>query len=78
MVEQYHCITLRVSPRELATILAALRFHQEENLQGGQGLKGTSIEKIASNNGAIQPLEFGEVSVLYRRLSRAARQRKPG
>jgi hypothetical protein len=27
--------TLRVSRRELATILAALRFHQDENLQGG-------------------------------------------
>jgi hypothetical protein len=34
MPRKNDAITLRVSRRELATILAALRFHQDENLRG--------------------------------------------
>jgi len=35
-------ITLRITRRQLATILAALRFHQDENLQGGRRSRAPS------------------------------------
>lgn len=62
-------ITARISRRELATILAALRFHQDENLQGGQEIPGGFLREIATDCGTISPLSFKEVSRLCERLN---------
>jgi hypothetical protein len=60
---------LHVDRRELATILAALRFHQDENLQGGEPICDQVIAKIATDGGRLTPLNFGEVEQLRRRLN---------
>ena len=70
-------ICLYVSRRELATILAALRFHQDENLQGTSGIPDTVVRKIATGGG-VRPLSFEEVSNLSKRLKAARRARQPG
>jgi hypothetical protein len=62
-------ITLRVSRRELATILAALRFHQDENLQGGRYIPDQFIKEIATDGGLLNPLSFEEVGKLCERLN---------
>ena len=62
-------ITLRIMRRELATILAALRFHQDENLQGGRDIPGQSIKEIATDGGLFKPLTFKEVGKLCERLN---------
>ncbi|MCY2926152.1 MAG: hypothetical protein NT031_12060 [Planctomycetota bacterium] len=78
-------ITLRASRRELATILAALRFHQDENLQGGRGGKGGQnildqfIRQIATDGGVLTSLDFREVDRLCRRLNAGGgKQRSKG
>ncbi len=60
---------LRISRRELATILAALRFHQDENLQGEGAIPDKLVNQIASNGGILIPLGFDEVSSLCERLA---------
>ena len=60
---------LRVSWRELATILAALRFHQAQNLQGGRDIPDQSIKGIAADGGAFKPLSFKAVEKLCERLN---------
>jgi hypothetical protein len=69
---------LCVDRRELATILAALRFHQDENLQCGQNIPDVAISEIATDGGLIKPLDFEEVSELCERLNvkRGVRVRK--
>jgi hypothetical protein len=62
-------VTLRVSRRELATILAALRFHQDENLQGGCEIPDQSVREIATDCGQWKPLTFEEVSNLCERMN---------
>jgi len=62
-------VTLPVSRRELATILAALRFHQDENLQGGCEIQDQSVREIATDCGRLQPLTFEEVSALCERMN---------
>jgi len=62
-------ITLRVSRRELATILAALRFHRDENLQGGRDIADQFIKEIATDGGLFKPLNSQEVSKLCERLN---------
>jgi hypothetical protein len=62
-------VTLRVSRRELATILAALRFHQDENLQGGCEIQDQSVREIATDCGRLKPLTFEEVSDLCERMN---------
>jgi hypothetical protein len=69
MVNKVRSITLRIDARELATILAALRFHPDENLQGDPGLSGTSVQDIASNSGMLKPLDFHEMNALCQRLN---------
>jgi hypothetical protein len=59
----------RVDERELATILAALRFHQDENLQGGAGIADEAIKAIASDGGRLRPLTFDEVARLCERIN---------
>lgn len=62
-------ICLRVSRRELATVLAALRFHQDENLQGRGGIPDVAIKEIATDGGRLRSLTFDEVSRLCERLN---------
>ena len=62
-------ITLRITTRELATILAALRFHQDENLQGGGDIPDQFIKEIATDGGLLKPLTFEEVGKLCERLN---------
>ncbi len=60
---------LSVNDRELATILAALRFHQDENLRGTDDIPDQAIKEIATDGGAFKPLAFEEVSNLCERLN---------
>ena len=60
---------LVVDERELATILAALRFHQDENLQISPDIPDQAIKDIASDCGSLKPLNFGDVSKLCERIN---------
>ena len=60
---------LVVDERELATILAALRFHQDENLQGCSDIADQAIKEIATNSGSLKPLDFNEVGKLCERIN---------
>ena len=62
-----------INQRELATILAALRFHQDENLQGGGTIPDQVILEIATNRGALAPLSLYEVRRLSQRMQTDAR-----
>lgn len=62
-------VTLRVGRRELATILAALRFHQDENLQDGREIQDQSVRAIATDCGHLKPLVFEEVNDLCERMN---------
>lgn len=62
-------ITITVDRRELATILAALRFHQDENLQGGGEITDMVIADIATDGGTLKPLDFPAVDRLCQRLN---------
>jgi len=62
-------ITLRVNRRELATILAALRFHEDENLQAGRDVPDHLVKEIATDGGLFKPLNSQEVSKLCERLN---------
>ncbi len=67
-----HRLSLRVDRRELATILAALRFHQDENLSSsGHGVADAVIADIASDGGLLKPLSAPEIDALCRRLNTA-------
>ena len=68
MPKDNNAISLRITRRELATILAALRFHQDENLQGGRGIPDQFIKEIATDGGQFKPLSFQEVGELCERL----------
>ena len=60
---------LRVDRRELATILAALRFHQDENLQGGGTIPDKAVSDIATDGGTLKPLGFTDIEKLCQRLN---------
>ena len=60
---------LLVNKRELATILAALRFHQDENLQGKADIPDQIIKEIATDAGFFRPLNFQEVDELCERIN---------
>jgi hypothetical protein len=62
-------ITVVVDERELATILAALRFHQDENLQGCSDIPDLVIREIATNCGSLKSLNFEEVGKLCERIN---------
>lgn len=62
-------IRLCVDRRELATTLAALRFHQDENLQDDRKNPDAAIDDIATDSGALLPLDFKEVGELCERLN---------
>ena len=58
-----------VDERQLATLLAALRFYQDENLQAGSAIPDKCIAEIASNCGQLAPLDFDEVDALCKKLN---------
>lgn len=60
---------LIVDGRELATILAALRFHQDENLRVGPDIPDRIIKDIATDSGSLKPLNFKDVSRLCERIN---------
>ena len=60
---------LLVSKRELATMLAALRYHQAENLQGTHDITDEAIRDIATEAGMLQPLSSDEIDELCERLN---------
>lgn len=60
---------LVVDGRELATILAALRFHQDENLPAGREIPDQAIKDIATDGGSVKPLDFKEVDRLCERIN---------
>jgi hypothetical protein len=61
--------TLVLDQRELATILAALRFHQDENLRNRSGISDQLITDIATDSGSLKPLNFKDVSRLCERIN---------
>jgi hypothetical protein len=65
---------LPVSRQEAATILAALWFHRDENLQGDGRIPDKVVQRIATDGGRLAPLTFEEVGRLYARLSRTLRR----
>ena len=69
MAKKKDAITLRVSRRELATILAALRFHEDENLQAGRDVPDHLVKEIATDGGLFKLLNSQEVSKLCERLN---------
>jgi len=67
-----HPLTLplmSLNRRELATILAALRFHQDENLQGQRVIADLAIRAIATDGGTLKPLSSREIDALCARLN---------
>ena len=62
-------ITPAIDERELATILAALRFHQDENLQGCSDIPDQAIREIATNCGSLKSLDFNEIGKLCERIN---------
>ena len=66
---QNQSLTFSVNERQLATLLAALRFHQDENLQGNVVIPDESIKEIASDSGSLTPLSFDEVDALCEQLN---------
>jgi len=65
-----------VDRRELATILAALRYHQAENLQGDGGIADLAIGDIATDGATLQPLNSAQIDALCQKLN--SRQDNPG
>ena len=61
--------TFVVDWRELATILAALRFHQDENLQNRSEIPDEVIKDIASDGSSLKPLGFNEVNRLCEKIN---------
>lgn len=62
-------IVLDVDERELATILATLRFHQDENLQSGRSITDRKVSVVATDAGKLTPLTFDDVDRLCQRLN---------
>jgi len=69
---------LLVNDRELATILAALRFHQAENLQGMGEILDQAIREIATDTGKLTLLDFHEVEDLCEKLNCSESQGQAG
>jgi|APSaa5957512622_1039677.scaffolds.fasta_scaffold549469_1 hypothetical protein len=60
---------LLVDDRQLATILAALRFHQAENLQGDGEVLDQPTSEIATDGGRLTALGYDEVEILCQMLN---------
>lgn len=61
--------TFVVDRRELATLLAALRFHQDENLRNRSEIPDEVIKDIASDGGSLKPLGFDDVNRLCDKIN---------
>ena len=61
--------TFVVDRRELATILAALRFHQDENLRNRSEIPDEVIKDIANDGGSLKPLGFNDVNRLCDKIN---------
>ena len=61
--------TFVVDRRELATILSALRFHQDENLQNRSEIPDEVIKDIATDGGSLKPLSFNDVNRLCEKIN---------
>ncbi len=60
---------VHLSDSELATILAALRFHRDENLQPADAqIPDMVIREIATDSGRLKPLSYRQVDALCERL----------
>jgi hypothetical protein len=62
-------MTIELNSRELATILAALRFHQANNLQCGQVIANPLVGDIATDGDTLLALSHAEVEELCQRLN---------
>lgn len=61
---------LRVTRREFHTIMAALRFWQVEAIDiDSNTIESPNYQKVASNNGLCEPLDFEEVDALCERIN---------
>lgn len=61
--------TFVVDQRELATLLAALRFHQDENLQNRNEIPDEVIKDIASDGDSLKPLGSNDVNRLCEKIN---------
>lgn len=61
--------TFVVDRRELATLLAALRFHQDENLQNHSEIPDEIIKDIASDGGSLKALGYKDVNRLCEKIN---------
>lgn len=64
---------IRLDEREHATVMAALRYWQREGLNSG----GHEIEQIATNAGALEPMDAAEVNRLCERVIMSPQQASP-
>jgi len=64
-------LALDISDRQLATILAALRYHQAENLQRTSEIPDHAIREIATDGGRLEPLSSQEIDRLCERINLA-------
>ncbi len=60
---------LSMDERQLATVFAALRFHQAENLQIAGGIPDHVIRDIATDGGILLALDSSEVDNLCQLLN---------
>ncbi len=60
---------LAIDRRELVTILAALRFHQDENLRICPDIPDQVIKDISTDGGSLKPLNIDNVSKLCERIN---------
>lgn len=56
-----------LTPRQRATVLAALRFYQHSGLLPQPGAQW--LKDIATNNGAVEPLDADEIDTLFEDLN---------
>jgi hypothetical protein len=68
---------LVVDDRELATVLAALRFHQDDNLRLGPDIPDRTIKDIATDSGSLKPLNSKDVSRLCERINTCEEAHSP-
>lgn len=61
-------VRIRITDRDLHTLLAALRFYQELG-QGGIAERFPWIDDLASNGGKVTPLDCGGIDALCERLN---------
>jgi hypothetical protein len=61
--------TLVINRSELSTILAALRFHQDENLRNGPDIPDEAIKDIATDSGSLKALNRNGIDQLCEKIN---------